>query len=119
MSSLDNWDKAEPHILAALVNCGNTHAPSDVRRMIKEGTAALFVGEDSAIVTQEIDTPTGRLLHFWLAGGELEELAEMSASIETAAKAKGISRVSIVGRRGWQKALPGYREAGVILMKEI
>ena len=87
--------------------------------MIEAGEAALFVGQKSAVVTQEIDVPAGRILHFWLAGGDVNELAKIAADVEAAAKEKGISKISIVGRRGWKRKLDGFIEAGVLLTKEI
>ena len=137
-----DWQQAEPHIIAALHHAGDTHEPADVVEMIMEGRAALwvgdrcavvrdvidmildgmaelFVGEDCAVVTQEIELPIGIQLHFWLAGGDLDELVRIQRDIETAARSRGIRRISIIGRRGWRAKLDGYREAGVILVKEI
>ena len=70
-------------------------------------------------MTQEIDLPRGVQLHFWLAGGDLDELMEIERDIEKAAHENGIVRVSIIGRRGWRAKLDGFKEAGVILVKEI
>lgn len=114
-----DWQQAEPHIIAALHHAGDTHEPRDVIDMILDGMAELFVGEDCAVVTQEIELPIGIQLHFWLAGGDLDELVRIQRDIETAARSRGIRRISIIGRRGWRAKLDGYREAGVILVKEI
>ena len=72
-----------------------------------------------AVVTQELNLPTGRQLHFWLAGGDLNELIKIEQDVEHAAKARGIRRISIIGRRGWQRKLDGFNEAGVVLTKDI
>ena len=114
-----DWQQAEPHIIAALHHAGDTHEPRDVIDMILDGMAELFVGEDCAVVTQEIELPIGIQLHFWLAGGDLDELVRIQRDIETAARSRGIRRISIIGRRGWRAKLDGYREAGVILVQEI
>ena len=114
-----DWQQAEPHIIAALAHAGDTHAPLDVLDMIIDGMADLFVGEDCAVVTQEIELPIGVQLHFWLAGGDLDELVKIQKDVEVAARSRGIRRISIIGRRGWRAKLDGYREAGVILVKEI
>ena len=63
--------------------------------------------------------PNGVQLHYWLAAGELEELKEMETQITNDARKRGIKRVSLIGRSGWIKALPGYADAGRILVKEI
>lgn len=113
-----DFASAAPHIANALERSGNTHHLNDIYQLLLNKEAALFVGERSAVVTQEITLPVGRQLHFWLAGGDLEELVEIEADVEAAARQVGIKRFSIVGRKGWRNKLPGYREAGVILTKE-
>lgn len=118
-SLADDWRQAERHIIAALAHSGDTHGPEDVLEMITSGRAALFVGQQSAVVTQEISLPVGRQLHFWLAAGDLDELVEIERDVEQAASERGIRRISIIGRRGWRGRLEGFREAGVILTKDI
>lgn len=113
------WARAEPHIAAALEHSGDTHTPQDVLEMIQRGEVNLYVGDNSAVVTQDLDMPTGKQLHFWLAGGNLNELIKIEKDVEHAAKARGIRRISIIGRRGWRKRLDGFRETGVILTKDI
>lgn len=114
----EDFAAAAPHIASALERSGNTHHLNDVYHLLLNKEAALFVGEKSAVVTQEMILPVGRQLHFWLAGGDLDELVEIEADVEAAAREKGIKRFSIVGRKGWRNKLPGYREAGIILTKE-
>lgn len=113
------WAKARPHITAALEHSGDTHTTEDVFAMIQRGDAHLYVGANSAVVTQDLDLPTGKQLHFWLAGGDLNELIKIEQDVEQAARERGIRRISIIGRRGWRRRLQGFREAGVILMKDI
>ena len=115
----DDWRRAQPHVIAALKHGGDTHDPHDVLDMILGGSAALFVGEGSAVVAQEIKLPTGRQLHFWLAAGDLDELVEIERDVEQAARERGINKMSIIGRRGWRAKLDGFREVGVVLTKEI
>ena len=114
----EDFAAAAPHIASALEHCGNTHHLNDVYYLVLNNEAALFVGKKSAVVTQEIILPVGRQLHFWLAGGDLEELVDIEADVRAAAREKGIKRFSIVGRKGWRNKLPGYREAGILLTKE-
>jgi len=114
----EDFVAAAPHLANALERAGNTHHLNDVYGLLLAGEAALFVGDRSAVVTQEFELPAGRQLHFWLAGGDLDELVLIEADVEEKARKKGIHRFSIVGRKGWQNKLPGYREAGVILVKE-
>ena len=114
-----SFNKARPHIEAALAHCGNTHSPEHVFSMLQAGAAKLYVGDKAAVVTQDLEMPNGVQLHYWLAAGELEELKQMETQITDAARKRGIKRVSLIGRSGWLKALPGYHDAGRILVKEI
>ena len=115
----DDWRRAKPHVIAALEHAGDTHEPADVLDMIIAGSAALFVGEDSAVVATEIILPVGRQLHFWLAAGDLDELVEIERDVENAARERGVHKLSIIGRRGWRRKLDGFREVGVVLTKEL
>lgn len=58
-----------------------------------------------------IDAIGGRQAHRWL-GPCLEEL-------EGHLKAAGAVAIEVEGRRGWRRVLPGYREARVVMMKEL
>ena len=69
---------ARKYIQDALDHCGNTHSVDDVLQMVEDGKAQLHVGNRCAVVTQEMDFPAGRQLHYWLAGGDLEELQEIA-----------------------------------------
>ena len=119
MQSLDEFQKCLPFIQSALDKCGNTHLPSDVFEMCKKKLAKLHAGEKSAIVTQILTMPSGRQLHFWLAGGDLDELVKMEKELVFEARKDGIKKVSVIGRAGWLKKLPNYKDAGRILVKDI
>lgn len=115
----DDWQAAMPHLSAALRHCGDTHTLDDVMSLIVARDAHLYVGHKSAVVTQELELPTRRQLHFWLAGGDLQEIIEIERDVEKAAKAKGIRHISIIGRRGWQRKLDGFYEKAVVMTKDI
>lgn len=77
-------------------------------------------GKDCAIITKIITYPTGvRLGAFWLAGGDLSELVVMESEIIPWFKKQGCDKVSILGRKGWERRLPGYKQVGVRLVKDI
>ena len=116
---LDNFNKALPHIRAALKHCGDTHKPAHVWAMLVARECELYVNENSAVVTQILKMPNGDQLHFWLAGGNLSEIKKLEQDIIDQAKKNGIKRVSLVGRAGWLKELSGYKDAGRILVKEL
>ncbi|MBL8630695.1 MAG: hypothetical protein JNM81_13750, partial [Rhodospirillaceae bacterium] len=55
----------------------------------------------------------------FLAGGDLAELQAMELDVAAQAKAAGITRMEISGRRGWLRSLPGYRELCTTFIKDI
>lgn len=87
--------------------------------MISTQLAELRTSENAAIVTQILDTPSGSQLHFWLGGGELSEVQDLVDRKIGQAKKQGIKKASLIGRAGWAKKLPGFKEVGRILTKEI
>ena len=117
MSSLDNWPLALPHIREALAHSGDMHSTADVYQRIKEGRAELHVGNRSAVVTQNLSS--GKHLHYWLAGGHLDELKEIERSVSAVAKARGFKKVTIAGRRGWLRSLENLEEAATIMVKKL
>jgi hypothetical protein len=66
------------------------------------------------------DYPTGlREGLGWLAGGDLEEIKEWMPMIERCARDLGCHRLTIAGRRGWLRALPGFREQATEITKDL
>lgn len=113
------FDRCSEWIQAALAYANGTHELEDVREAITAGKAQFWPGRKSAVVTEILTYPRKRVCHFWLAGGDLEELVHMEQSISTWAKAMGCQGTSIAGRAGWLKALPDYRKMAVTLAKEL
>lgn len=113
------FDRCSEYIAAALVYADGTHELCDVEAAITAGKAQFWPGCKSAVVTEILTYPRKQVCHFWLAGGDLEELVHMEHSISIWAKAMGCSGTSIAGRAGWLKALPDYRKMAVTLAKEL
>ena len=87
---------------------------------VLRGELTLWAGEDSILLTQVKDYPNFRAISFVIAGGDLEELREMERQIIPLAKAHGCTKAAIVdGRKGWLKALDGYKLQSVNLTKDI
>lgn len=73
------------------------------------------------VFTRLHDYATGRVLHLSFAfGQELEKcLPNLTATLEAYAHHTGCVRCEIIGRRGWEKILPGFKETGVILSRNL
>jgi len=106
------------HLRAALEHGGNTHDLKDVVDMLNNGDAKIRCGEKSTIVWQEFEHPNANQIHFWLAGGDLKDIVKNGHEIAEEAKKRNFTKVSIIGRPGWERKLKGFREAGVILSRE-
>lgn len=94
----------------------------DVKQGLASGEYILWPGRNSAVVTEHFETPEGKFLNFFLAAGDLEELAGMLAPIEDWAKENGVNKITLYGRRGWERSFmkrAGYRTHWVIMTKDI
>lgn len=89
----------------ALEHGGGTHSLNDVLAQIEKGDAQLWQNEGGVIVTEMKDTPNKRVVHFWLAAGELESVVALSKDVLAWAKEKGCEQATLAGRRGWERVL--------------
>ena len=79
-------------------------------------------GAQSAVITEIQVYPRLKALHYFLAGGNLEELARMRPIIEHWAESIGCQRVTLAGRRGWIRSFladEGYQEKWTVMSKEL
>jgi hypothetical protein len=114
------WAASKPFIERAVKRADGCFDIDHVWAEIEAGKAQLWPGVHGAIVTRIEVHPSGKkVVLFWLAGGDdLKEMASQEQAIEKWAKGMGCTGSEIIGRRGWLKALPGYREASTLLTKD-
>lgn len=114
------WTRCAPWIEAALARAGGTHNLADVRVLVESCECRFWAGRNAAMVTEVQVWPRTTWFLFWLAGGDLLELRdELRPSGEAYARERGCSRVLIVGRQGWARALPGYETVAWTCAKEL
>lgn len=113
MEQLRQW--LEP----ALDRGGNTHSFDDVMAEIKAEKMQLWTGPKGAAVTLIYDYPLKRVLHVFLAGGELEQVKDFVPSMEVWGRAMGCTEMTLAGRRGWSRVLDGWKPVLDVLAKEI
>jgi hypothetical protein len=114
--------RCERWIAAALEYDGDTHGIEDVLALVATGECQFWPGEKSAIITEIVRHPKKTVLHFWLAGGDLQELEAMSARIEEWAREQGCQRITLAGRKGWARTFlqgRGYEPQWAVLAKEL
>jgi hypothetical protein len=120
MTLKDEFNRVWPWLEKAVEHSREPFAADDVWGRIEDGLSQLWSAEDAAAVTTIDVYPNGdKSVQVWLAGGTLESVVRITGYIEEWARTKGAKCVKISGRRGWLRALDGYREAAVIMQKEL
>lgn len=122
MTDEEDLQRLRHHVEAALEYSGGTHGIEDIAEGLKKGRFQLWPANDSVVVTEIIVYPQLKDLHYFLAGGDLDELKMMRPLIESWGKSIGCTRVSLAGRPGWQKTFlkdEGYEPKWFILSKEL
>ncbi len=119
---LEHLHRLRHHVEAALEYSGGTHHFEDVLDMVKDSRLQVWPANESIVLTEIIVYPRLKNLHYFLAGGDLDELSRMRPLIESWGKSIGCTRVTLAGRRGWQKSFlqdEGYSPQWSVLAKEI
>jgi hypothetical protein len=99
---------------------GNEVVLNDVLEGIHKGEFLVVNGQLSTIVLEPVEFPSGkRVMNFFLAGGDLDELRELEQNICRLAKQDGYTSMSIFGRKGWLRRLDGYKAKAVYMEKEL
>lgn len=103
----------------ALAYAGGTHTVGDVLRAVLAGDAQLHETDRAAIVTEVYTYPRKRVVNFWLATGELNEVIRLSHEVMEKAKNEwGCEGAIFTGRRGWEPVLTadGWNAEPMVLM---
>lgn len=111
------WATVRGWILPALKPDDGTEA--ELLADIIAGRATLWTGARCAMVTQFVTEATGKCVHAWLAGGDLNEIVALVPGIEAFARTGGCTHATVMGRAGWRRKLEplGYRQCGEELKK--
>ena len=101
--SPETWARAKPLLQAALDRSPGPYRLQDVQDDLIAGTAQLWMGAHSAVVTHTEDEG---VLHVWLYGGSLADMPGLFASAAAWAGTMGMDRMTIRGaRKGWNRVL--------------
>jgi hypothetical protein len=122
MSDQEHLERLRHHVEAALEYSGGTHNFEDITQMVEDHRLQLWPAKDSVVLTEIIVYPRLKNLHYFLAGGDLDELSRMRPLIESWGKSLGCTRVTLAGRRGWAKTFlkdEGYSPQWSVLAKEL
>lgn len=116
------WIRCKPWIEAALPYARGTHTIEDIEAGIESGQFVFWAGPKSAVITEVLQYPRKRVLHYFLLGGDLRELVEfMEPRITAWAKSIGCNGVSGAGRKGFERvyAKSGFELAWTVIYKDI
>ena len=122
MSDREHLERLRQHVEAALEYSGGTHQFEDVLEMVEKNQLQVWPATQSIVLTEIIVYPRLKNLHYFLAGGDLDELSRMRPMIESWGKSLGCTRVSLAGRRGWAKTFlkdEGYSPQWTVLAKTL
>jgi hypothetical protein len=114
-----HWHTHATGLQKALDHAGNTHALGDVRQQIRDGDAFWFANPDCAIVMEILRYPRRTVGRVWLATGSLKAIQAVAPYLEEWFRMRGCTRVWILGRPGWQRALKKWHPRGAILELEL
>lgn len=88
----------------ALRYADDSHTFEDIRDMVASGRLQFWPGKDSVIITEILEYPRYKVLHFFLAGGgSLAELQRMTPLVEEWGRTQGCKKASLIGRKGWER----------------
>lgn len=113
-------EHCRPWIEDALAYSGGTHTFEDVERRILESHLQLWPAERGCAVTEIVIYPRKKVLHVFLAGGEMDQIIDMIDSAVAWSKTQGCTSMTIAGRHGWKRVLEkhGYKAVMTVLEKE-
>lgn len=105
----------------ALEYSGGTHEFVDIAEGVMSGKMQLWFGEKGCAVTEIVMYPRKKVLHVFLAGGEMQQILDFQESAAEFGRMNGCSSMTIAGRRGWTKVLGnhGWDEKFAVMGKEL
>ena len=105
----------------ALEYSNETHTFIDICRGVLNGNFQFWHGDNGCAVTEITVYPTKKILHVFLAGGDMQQIFDFEESAVTWGKAYGCSGMTIAGRKGWSRVLNkrGWTEKFVVMGREI
>lgn len=104
--------------IARALEYAGTHTVEDIELGIAEGRFQYWGNKECGIVTELLQTPLRKTLHFFLAGGHLEGLRAMTPAILSWGREQGCTHATFVGRFGWLRSFVrdfGFREAATVM----
>jgi hypothetical protein len=90
-------------IESALAYSGGTHIFEDVVQSVLDGRMQAWVNNKSIAITEIIVYPRKKVLHGFLAAGNMRDVIAMVPSAAEWGRQMGCSAFTLAGRKGWQR----------------
>ena len=119
MTLFDELNRCRPWIEASLAHADGTHTFDDIAGGVLCGRYIFWPRERCFAVLELVQYPRGAELNVFLAGGDLKQMQASQEQLFEIAKNHGAKAVTMTGRRGWARALPGWKEQHVVLRKDL
>jgi hypothetical protein len=100
-----NMEEYRKLIEAALEYSGGTHNFDDIVSGVKSGHMQLWPTLKACAVTEIVVYPRKKVLHVFLAAGDLDQITDAIGVVEDWGKAQGCESLTMNGRYGWQRVL--------------
>lgn len=117
------WHEIEPFVKRVLNKIDLYYTIDYIKSSLLSAEMQLWTSLEgtqikSICITQIKIHPKYTYLDIVMHAGQLASVAHFN-QIEQWGKSQGCTKVQIVGRRGWKKALPDYKETSITLEKEL
>lgn len=117
------WNEIEPFIKRVLSKVDLYYTIEYIKESLLSAEMQLWTSLEgtqikSICITQIQIHPKYKFLEIVMQAGQLTSVEHLD-KIEQWGKSQGCTKVKLIGRRGWKKALPGYKETLVKLEKEL
>ena len=116
------WHHVAPYIARGMTGLDTLEGVKTAIEQRQAQLWAVWEGQRclAALVTKITDHDKGRVCTIAHCGGiELCSWREHLNVLEAWAREKGCCRIDIVGRKGWERVLPGFEQTGVVLEKKL
>lgn len=111
-------EDARIYLEPALTRFG-THQWRDIIIGVSQGHMQLWRNSTAACVTEVTDYPARRVLHVFLAGGDIKGVVALEPEVEAYARLMGCTRIQMFGRKGWAHVAKHWTTSDIILHREL
>ena len=111
-------ERCRPWIEAALEYSGGTHTFDDVVDGVTSGRMQLWPAPRGCAVTEIVLYPRKKVLHVFLAGGDMDQILDMIDSAAAWGRTQDCTALTLAGRLGWQRVLDKHGFTPVLVTME-